>query len=450
MLYFLPEYLLFFGFSNHFFANSTIMKNAIKKFCFTFLTLVSFTGLKAQYIHSIITNKNDVFIATTTGIYQLTDSCRTWTPLNNGMGEINTFHLVISNNIMYAGTMDQGVFISKDYGKNWTAANTGIPATPADPKKYPSVYSLAAEGNKVAVVLIGAGIFISTDNASTWKAGNPLKEGYLSDLAILKGNIFATGGTSTAYEPYCSADDGMTWKKINKGLAYTYIYSIAACGSKILVGGIAGINSYSLETKKWKEISAVPGANLISVNGAYIIAGKTSDISASSDSGKTWRRINLKEVEGDYARIAITETAVYYLNKGVLGFTSDDGAHWTGAKRGELVAVENNKTVASLYTYKPVGTQNGVTLSAAEYDGVIFKVVNTNAYSIDVNIKIAFNCKSTSPFGGVTYETSEMVWRISCPANSTRSYDDSPSACQVGGCKNDTQSWNIVTWTVTN
>jgi photosystem II stability/assembly factor-like uncharacterized protein len=427
------------------------MKNALRKIVFSFLALVLFNGLKAQYIHSITTNNDDVFICTTTGIYQLTDSCKTWTPLNNGMGEINTFHLVISNNIMYAGTQNQGLFISKDYGKNWTPANAGLPTATADPKTYAGIYSLAVEGNKVALVLVGVGAFISSDNAATWTKATPAKEGlYFSKVAILNGNVFAAVGIDKTLEPYMSADDGMTWKKINKGLEYTYIRSIAACGSSILVGGIGGINSYSPETKKWKEIASVSDADQISVNGRYVVAGNTSNVSASADSGKTWRNIDVKDVSAEYGKIAITPTAVYYLNFGVFTFTTDDGAHWTGAKKGENVAVAKKNSSGGSFAYKPVGTQNGVTLSATEHSGVIFKVENTNAYSIDVNIKISFNCKSSNPFGGVSYQTSEIVWRISCPANSTRSYDDSPAACQVGGCADDTQSWEIVTWTVTN
>ena len=427
------------------------MKNVFKRICFTFLAIVFFAGLKAQYITTITTDKNNVFIGTANGVFQLTDSCKTWTPLNNGMGEISISELVISGNIMYAGTLNMGLFISKDYGKNWSAANVGITPTPSDPKKYPSITNIAVEGNKVALIMMGGGIYISNDNAATWKAGNPAKEGTLAKVAILKGTIFAGIGNSDSYEPYVSADDGLTWKKINKSLEFSYIYSIAASGSTIIAGGIGGINSYSLATKKWSLInSSIKQATLIAVNGPHVLVGEPYSITASADSGKTWRSINTLDVSGDYGKIAISETVIYYLNNGVLNFTTDDGAHWTGAKRGEIVTVEKYVGTINGIAFNLVGTQNGVTLSALQYSGVIFKVENTNAYPIDVNIKVSFDCKSSSPFGGVSYQTAEVVWRISCPANAIRSYVDSPEACHLHGCKDQTEAWRIVTWTVTN
>jgi photosystem II stability/assembly factor-like uncharacterized protein len=349
---------------------------------------------------------------------------------------------------MYAGTKNKGLLISKDYGKSWEAANAGLPTATADPLTYPDIFGLAVEGNKIAMILNGVGLFISNDNGTTWKQTALAKEGYFYKISILKGNLFAAVGNAEPFVPVISTDDGMTWKKSIKGLDPGYIYSLAPCGSTMIVGGLSYLNTYSFEKNKWTKTKFVTRADQIVVNGKYVAAGQAYTFLASSDSGKTWRYINTTEIAGEYGSMGISETTVYYLRNGVLHFSTDDGKHWTGAKRGAFAVLE--KSTASAFTYKTVGTQNGVTLSAAEHDGVIFKVENTNAYAIDVNIKVAFNCKSSSPLGGVSYETTEVVWRISCPANSTRSYDDSPAACQVEGCRNDTQSWNIVTWTVTN
>lgn len=70
------------------------------------------------------------------GIFLSTDNCKTWAPINNGLGYLpNVNALAISGNNIFAGLNGGGVYRSTDNGSSWTAVNNGLPqsANPIDP-----------------------------------------------------------------------------------------------------------------------------------------------------------------------------------------------------------------------------------------------------------------------------------------------------------------------------
>jgi photosystem II stability/assembly factor-like uncharacterized protein len=432
------------------------MKNAIKKLSLIFWASMAFVNANAQFdlwIEKLVTDKDNVFVITSPGkLYLLTDSCKTWNEMSNGLGNNRITSMAISGSEMFVGTSESGVFVSHDKGKLWIPANSGLPKIP-DGEKYFAITGLAAEGSKVAMIVDKGRFFVSNDNAVTWTEGKKSKDAYLQKLAISGGKIFAAVGYSDSYEPYLSTDDGMHWKKIGKGLEYTYIYALAASGTNVLAGGIGGMSSFLAENNKWTAVNTLNDEiRLIAVNGSAAVAGERyNSLHASFDAGKTWKDIYTSDLTGDNTALGITGTNIYTVIAGTLYYTTDDGKSWTSAKKGASEKVAEYVSSASSYEryYKEIGTQDGITLYADEYAGVIFKVKNNTASDIDVHMKLLFECKSTSFMLGESFQKFEVIWRISVPANSTRSYDDDPAACSVDGCKDHTESWKIVTWWVT-
>jgi len=405
-----------------------------------------------QWIETLATDKDNIFVGTTTGrVYLLTDSCKTWTEVSNGIGNSRITSLVISGAKMFVGTYEDGVFVSNDKGKLWTPANSGIPKK-LDGEKYLPVRSMAAEGTKVVMVDEAGRFFVSNDNAVTWKVGKPSKDAYLRKLALSGENIFAAVGYNDTYEPYLSTDNGMHWKKITNGLKYKFIYSIVASGTNVYAGGIGGMSSYSIENNKWTHVDKMDDeTRVLAVNGSSVLASTNLNLlHGSSDDGKTWKYIGSRDLSGDNKLLGINGTTIYTVISGVLYYSMNKGESWVSSTKNSITAVAKAAPyVSSGTTFHEVGTQNGVTLYAEEYAGVIFKVVNSTGSDINVHIKLLFECKSTSFIGGESFQKFETIWRISVPTNSTRSYDDDPAACSVDGCKDHTVSWKIVSWNVT-
>ena len=70
------------------------------------------------------------------GLYKSTDSGASWSPINQGLGEILAAHPTVSallvdpdrTNILYLATYGYGVFRSSDGGATWAAFNDGLPS----------------------------------------------------------------------------------------------------------------------------------------------------------------------------------------------------------------------------------------------------------------------------------------------------------------------------------
>ena len=95
----------------------------------------------------------------------------------------------VSGTNLFAGTDGGGgVFISTNNGTSWTAVNTGLTNT--------AVQSLAVSGTNLFAGTYGGGVFLSTNNGTSWTAVNSgLTDTWVRSLAVSGMNLFA--GTSS-------------------------------------------------------------------------------------------------------------------------------------------------------------------------------------------------------------------------------------------------------------
>jgi hypothetical protein len=131
---------------------------------------------------------------------------------------------------LFAGTYGGGVFLSTNNGTSWTAVRTGL--TGAD--IYALVVSPASGGAGSANLFAGTsgGLFLSTDNGTSWTEVN--SGSYrLSALAVSGTNLLAgTDGGGV----FLSTNNGTNWTPVNTGLTNTYIYSLAVSGTNLFAG----------------------------------------------------------------------------------------------------------------------------------------------------------------------------------------------------------------------
>ena len=82
----------------------------------------------------------------------------------NGPNGSNLFCLAVSGTNLFAGTQGGGVFLSTDDGTSWTAVNSGLTNT--------TVRAFAVSGTNLFAGTAGGGVFLSTDNGTNWTAAN--------------------------------------------------------------------------------------------------------------------------------------------------------------------------------------------------------------------------------------------------------------------------------------
>lgn len=225
-------------------------------------------GPQIMFINSAVADPKDperLYYACGNGIARTTDGGETWR-LVTGWRESDVTRIVIDptdTDLIYAATI-WGVIISRDGGETWAAANAGLPEyfskdivlDRLDPDRlllatttglfestnradewhrvdsFPKVAVLRLERSAVDPDLWiagteGQGVWLSTDNARSWKQVAPALDGanvYAVALDPANPALMAAGGWETGI--HISRDGGETWQAATGGLPSPNITSM--------------------------------------------------------------------------------------------------------------------------------------------------------------------------------------------------------------------------------
>jgi hypothetical protein len=203
-------------------------------------TMVS--GLPSINVHYLAVSGSSIFAATLNRVYRSTDSGTNWTVVDSGLTNMSVSALAVSGNgNVFAGTGSYsgygsyykgGIFLSTDNGTSWTAVNSGLPANT-------SIRSFAVSGNNVFAGTDSDGVFLSADNGAHWtEADAGLPRVYYARLAASGNNIFC----GCKYGVYRSSNFGTSWTAVNSGLpANIWVFCFAVSGGNIFAGADSGI-----------------------------------------------------------------------------------------------------------------------------------------------------------------------------------------------------------------
>lgn len=103
--------------------------------------------------------------------------------------------MVVKDSLIFAGTIDDGVYRSSDNGETWEQLFG-----------YYSILSMGVSGNKIFAAIYGS-TFVSTDNGGNWSEVNDLS-GAAPWSFFNEGNLVVLGCVN---EIYRSTDQGNTF-----------------------------------------------------------------------------------------------------------------------------------------------------------------------------------------------------------------------------------------------
>ena len=308
------------------------------------------TGLGKGGIHALLFDGTNLFAGTpadAAGVYKSTNDGVSWNPASAGLPVGKTIRSLISfGSYLFAGTEGDGIYRSSDHGDTWAktdvnnsllaqqlvltfcikdnalfaGAGNGIYKS-ADggatfqrtlngfpPNIGVTAYSLTASGgNILAAVSVSfspseglAGIFYSSDNASTWhQASLPIEPTAITAVAS-DGSSLAYAGvfgqSSSVKGLYKSTDAGVTWSQ--RQALNVDIERLAANGSNVLAGQLFGA-FYSIDFGESWAFSDPPGncpfgcgIFTYTLRGSSIFAGDGAGMFLSTNSGATWGPVN--------------------------------------------------------------------------------------------------------------------------------------------------------------
>jgi photosystem II stability/assembly factor-like uncharacterized protein len=329
---------------------------------------------------------NEVYSATSCGIYSTNDNGLSWTSRNNGLnGCVDFQDIEIINNKLIAGTSnwggfityEPGIYISNDNGLNWTLSNTGLLDGSPLQDLHLSIRDIFINGNDI---LIGTqdGVFKSTNFGQSWAPSNI----GINEPNNIQALHFVKSGSAifleTANDIYKSIDNGFTWIDLNNNIGANP-FSLVANSAGLFCTGSLGLYKSTNNGTSWQLVSNnLPDlpTQLYESNGVLYCAIPNIGTYISTNNGVTWYVFD-SEWYNDF--LFINNTHYVCNNKGVLSCNTN--LSFVNSGLGEAY-LTNALYVDGDIIYS--GTENGIYKSTD--DGNLWKNMRTGL-PISTNVK---------------------------------------------------------------
>ncbi|MBL8017052.1 MAG: T9SS type A sorting domain-containing protein [Ignavibacteria bacterium] len=292
-------------------------------------------GLAGKTVFSIVKAGSLMFAGASTSvltsgdIYVSSDGGNNWSIVTQGLNLSGVFSLIFKDNMVYAGTYEDGLQRTTDNGASWV--NININNNPQT-----GVFELCQSGQNIfAYTNTGMAYYVTSNNGSNWSVAAGYNGGVTNDLLDNGTSFYA----ATYKGLYLSTNNGFNWsQRQNNGLPAN------PDGSKRL---IAIVN----------EGSNLFGSTNNPVNSIY----------RSTDEGNNWMQMGLTLTQNAY--IKSLEKSPGRLYAGISGANSvhtgvwsstDQGSTWFAVNAGFPALLNVNALLRSDNVLFACTSQNGV------------------------------------------------------------------------------------------
>ncbi|MRR59338.1 MAG: hypothetical protein EG824_14175, partial [Deltaproteobacteria bacterium] len=277
-----------------------------------------------------------------------------------------------------SGQAGGGVFLSTDNGTSWTAVSEGLPRAPWDSTQYAPIYCLG---------MCGENLFAGTD------------------LGV-----------------YVSANNGNSWTAVNAGLpkapnGFTPTYCLGTSGTNLFAGTYAGVFLSTNNGTSWSPVNtglteprisalAVSGTNLVAANHQSSIFGtyQADSVFFSTNSGTSWTAVNSGLPQGHVVTaLAASGTNFLIVMTGVgqgVFLSTNSGASWTAINEG-LPYIIINDTIRHYQGLRSCFVTSGTNLFAGTYGDGVFLSTNSGTSWTAVNEGLQKDAYSTTKYVSV-------------------------------------------------
>lgn len=185
---------------------------------------------------------------TENGIFISEDDGRTWLPTSFDKS-VST--LTVNGNTVYAGTWSQGVFRSDNAGVTWKPIRDGLRFQESDGERYyGEVRRILIMDDEIINVMYHRGSYTSTDRGETWHdvSDEWLRGDSIYSMTEFDGYLWSAVSVS---EMFRSPDNGQTWVTI-VGFERGRVNDWAALDGRLYVAGQRGVGRWNETTQTWE------------------------------------------------------------------------------------------------------------------------------------------------------------------------------------------------------
>jgi len=195
------------------------------------------------YIYDFVMNPStgSMFVATRKGVFRSNTGGGSWIFVISDVFET----LAINSDFqIFGGSPGAGIFRTSNNGNTWESINAGLSNT--------FISAIGISNNNKIFAGTNGGLFVSTDNGSSWKYADLMVKSVRDIVINSKGDIFVADAGAGVYY---SSDDGMSWKPRSDDISY--IESLLVDSSGVLYAGtLNGIFISGNNGKSWQSANS--------------------------------------------------------------------------------------------------------------------------------------------------------------------------------------------------
>jgi photosystem II stability/assembly factor-like uncharacterized protein len=215
---------------------------------------------------------------------------------------------------LVVGTEAHFLFAGNPRGGTWASLGAGLPA--------PKITALAADGEELYVGVYEAGLFVTREGGSPWRAVENLPEMRVRAVFVVGRELVAAGDGGV----WRSHDRRSSWKNV---FGACQVVSLVGAHDELVAGGACGTFLSSDAGETWRPIHEGAAHGVAKIGDRIALMNISGDLFLSSDRGRTWAEPTYAPREQSYVYdvVGSGDQLVASNNYG-LHASNDGGAHW--------------------------------------------------------------------------------------------------------------------------
>ena len=289
-------------------------------------------------------DQTEFFLGASSGVFRRGVNDPSWEAAVSGVTNLKTTALTVDSTVsparVWAGTSDQGVFVSEDGGERWLSGSTGLVSR--------NIHALAVDTNSSPPLVFAgtlSGAFRSEDGGVSWEAGN---EG-LDDTAVLS-LLFDTSTqpavlyAGTASGVFRSSDLGLSWVPLNQGIEDVTVTSLVRDDTNDLIfaaGTDGGVFQFDPNAVSWLDITGDlpdPTVFTLAVDPAaaptVLYAGTTTGVYRFESGNWSARNSGLETTTVYTLAMSDERVILAGTDSDAVHLSEDDGVSWRKIEEG--------------------------------------------------------------------------------------------------------------------
>lgn len=273
------------------------------------------------------------------------------------------YALASKDNNLFAGT-DKGLFISTNNGSTWTAVSLG--------SGQDAVTAITVANNSIFVGTTANGLFFSSDLGKSWLRGQGLVAGKINSIAASGDYAFAAVDNIGVFY---SKDKGQNWTHPQSNFEGHFEALIAVDGTVV---SDLGNSDFGVSNWIFNPLNDGSGLTIqcLTLNGNSIYAGTNRGVYVSNNKGSTWASLkgNLPGGVSIHSLVINGNTIFAGAQYNIVYRSTDGGTSWTNVSSG--LPVVSGAPLQDVYFYIPSLTMIGDALFAGTFGLGVYKSTN--------------------------------------------------------------------------